>query len=125
MLIFHSRWHSFARSPSTHPAANCFAERRAAERRGLAAFGVKHDGHRLLATVSGDGLKLISRNGHDRTALFRAPFDKLAADGLAPLVLDGEIAMPDERGVTHIDLSTQAMRQCCPERLRPPPPRRP
>jgi bifunctional non-homologous end joining protein LigD len=36
---------------------------------------------------------------------------------LPPLVLDGEIAVPDERGVTHIDLLTQAMRQCRPERL--------
>ena len=76
---------------------------------------VKHDGHRLLAIVNGDDLKLISRNGHDRTHLFREPFRGLAA--LAPLVLDGEIAVPDERGVTHIDLLTQAMRQCRPERL--------
>jgi bifunctional non-homologous end joining protein LigD len=59
---------------------------------------VKHDGHRLLAIVSGDDLKLISRNGHDRTHLFRAPFDKPAAAGLPPLVLDGEIAVPDEHG---------------------------
>jgi bifunctional non-homologous end joining protein LigD len=51
---------------------------------------VKHDGHRLMA---------------------------IAAAGLPPLVLDGEIAVPDERGVTHIDLLTQAMRQCQPERL--------
>jgi bifunctional non-homologous end joining protein LigD len=72
---------------------------------------VKHDGHRLLAIVSGGDLKLISRNGHDRTALFREPFDKLAAAGLPALVLDGEIAVPDARGVTHIDLLTQAMRQ--------------
>jgi ATP-dependent DNA ligase len=33
------------------------------------------------------------------------------------MVLDGEIAVPDERGVTHIDLLTQAMRQCRPARL--------
>jgi hypothetical protein len=36
---------------------------------------------------------------------------------LPPLVLDGEIAVPDERGVTHIDLLTQAMRQHRPDRL--------
>jgi bifunctional non-homologous end joining protein LigD len=78
---------------------------------------IKHDGHRLLAIVAGDDVKLISRYGHDRTALFRAPFDKLAAAGLPPLFLDGEIAVPDDRGVTHIDLLTQAMRQRRPERL--------
>jgi ATP-dependent DNA ligase len=42
---------------------------------------MKHDGHRLLAIVAGSELRLISRNGHDRTPLFRAPFDKLAAAG--------------------------------------------
>jgi hypothetical protein len=78
---------------------------------------IKHDGHRLLATISGDGLKLVSRNGHDRAALFREPFDKLATAGLPALVLDGEIAVPDKRGVTLIHARTQAMRQCRPERL--------
>jgi hypothetical protein len=66
--------------------------------------------------VSAGEVKLISRNGHDRTGLFRAPFDKLVAAGLPPLIIDGEIAVPDKRGVTHIDLLTQAMRQCRPER---------
>jgi bifunctional non-homologous end joining protein LigD len=78
---------------------------------------VKHDGHRLLAIVAANDVKLISRNGHDHTALFRAPFEELAAAGLPPLILDGEIAVPDERGVTHIDLLTQAMRQRRPEQL--------
>lgn len=35
-------------------------------------------------------LKLISRNGHDRTPLFHLLLDKLAAAGLPPLVLDGD-----------------------------------
>ena len=29
---------------------------------------VKHDGHRLVAIVSGERLKLVSRNGYDQTA---------------------------------------------------------
>jgi bifunctional non-homologous end joining protein LigD len=78
---------------------------------------VKHDGHRLLAIVASDGLRLISRNGHDRTQLFRAPFDKLLAAGLPAMVLDGEIAVPDERGVTHIDALTGALRLRRPESL--------
>jgi bifunctional non-homologous end joining protein LigD len=65
---------------------------------------IKHDGHRLVAMIPDRGqLRLISRNGHDRTPLFRGPFRKLALSG-RPIVLDGEIAVPDERGVTHIDL---------------------
>ena len=39
---------------------------------------IKHDGHRLVAIVAGDGLKLLSRNGRDRTALFREPFQPLS-----------------------------------------------
>jgi hypothetical protein len=29
----------------------------------------------------------------------------------------GEVAVPDEHGVTHIDLLTQVLRECHPERL--------
>jgi len=64
---------------------------------------IKHDGHRMLAIVAGDTLKLLRRNGRDRTALVREPFRPLAGADLLPMVLDGEIAVPDERGVTHID----------------------
>ena len=46
--------------------------------------------HRLIAIVAGGELQLISPNGHDRVAMFRAPFDKLVDAGLPPMVLDGE-----------------------------------
>ena len=60
---------------------------------------IKHDGHRLVAIVSSRGqLRLLSRNGHDGTPLFRSPFRKLASCS-RPRVLDGEIAAPDERGI--------------------------
>lgn len=78
---------------------------------------IKHDGHRLLAIIAGGEIKLLSRNGHDRAALFREPFRILADAGLPAMVLDGEIAVPDERGVTHIDALTETMRQRRPERL--------
>jgi bifunctional non-homologous end joining protein LigD len=48
---------------------------------------IKHDGHRLAAIVTGDSLKLLSRNGRDRTALFREPFLDLIEAGLPPMVL--------------------------------------
>ena len=64
---------------------------------------VKYDGHRIVAVLDGrGGLKLISRNGYDRTPLFRAPFSDLLSCR-REIVLDGEIAVPDEGGVTHID----------------------
>jgi bifunctional non-homologous end joining protein LigD len=76
---------------------------------------IKHDGHRLVATLAGERLNLISRNGHDRTALFGEPFRPLAEAGLPPMVLDGEIAVPDERGVTHIDALNEAVSAGRPE----------
>jgi bifunctional non-homologous end joining protein LigD len=65
---------------------------------------IKHDGHRLVAIIPGDGqLILRSRNGYDRTRVFREPFRRLIEVKLPPMVLDGEIAVPDDRGVTHLD----------------------
>ena len=78
---------------------------------------VKHDGHRLVAIVAGGTVRLLSRNAHDRTELFREPFRALAAAGLPALVLDGEIAVPDERGVTHIDALNAALAERRPERF--------
>jgi ATP dependent DNA ligase-like protein len=67
--------------------------------------------------VAGDTLKLLSRNGRDRTALFREPFRPLAGADLPPMVLDGEITVPDERGVTHIDALSEAISAGRSERL--------
>jgi len=55
---------------------------------------VTYDRHARADYRLGD-LRLMSGNGHDRTALFRQPFEKLA--GLLPFVLDGEIAVPDDK----------------------------
>jgi bifunctional non-homologous end joining protein LigD len=77
---------------------------------------IKYDGHRLIAIAQSGELKLISRNGYDRTPLFSGPFRKLAASGRR-IVLDAEIAVPDERGVTHIDSLSDALAGRQPERL--------
>jgi bifunctional non-homologous end joining protein LigD len=64
---------------------------------------IKHDGHRLIAILpGGHQLRLLSRNGYDRTPQFREPFRPLIETRLPPMVLDGEIAVPDDRGVTHL-----------------------
>jgi hypothetical protein len=78
---------------------------------------IKHDGHRLVAIVADGAVKLLSRNARDRTELFAEPFRALAAAGLPAMVLDGEIAVPDDNGVTHIDGLTEALRQRRNERL--------
>jgi len=58
----------------------------------------------LTATVG----QAAESKGLDHTRLFSAPFGELAATRRA-IVLDGEIAVPDERGVTHIDAVNDAM----------------
>jgi bifunctional non-homologous end joining protein LigD len=79
---------------------------------------IKHDGHRLVAIIPGDGqLILRSRNGYDRTRVFREPFRRLIEVKLPPMVLDGEIAVPDDRGVTHLDALSDAISEGQPDRL--------
>jgi bifunctional non-homologous end joining protein LigD len=79
---------------------------------------IKHDGHRLVAILPGDGqLTLLSRNGYDRSRVFQEPFRRLSDAGLPPMVLDGEIAVPDDRGVTHLDALSEAIAERSPERL--------
>jgi bifunctional non-homologous end joining protein LigD len=69
----------------------------------------KHDGWRLISILDGNGaVKLLSRQGLDHTRLFGTSFRELTATRRA-MVLDGEIAVPDERGVTHIDGLNDAM----------------
>jgi bifunctional non-homologous end joining protein LigD len=78
---------------------------------------VKHDGHRLVAIVADGAVRLLSRNARDRTEMFREPFCGLPAAGLPALILDGEIAVPDERGVTHLDALNTAIADRRPERF--------
>jgi bifunctional non-homologous end joining protein LigD len=70
---------------------------------------LKHDGHRLVAVLDGrGGMRLISRNGYNRTEVFQAPFERLAGLG-REMVLDGEIAVPDAQGVTQIADTQEAI----------------
>jgi bifunctional non-homologous end joining protein LigD len=74
-------------------------------------YEVKHDGHRLAVLTDGDGgLRLLSRNGYERSRHFGAAFADLARLG-RQVVLDGEITAPDERGLTHLDDLAGAMQR--------------
>jgi hypothetical protein len=71
-----------------------------------------------MAILPGNGqLMLLSRNGYDRTKRFREPFRPMLDVGLPAMVLDGEIAVPDDRGVTHLDWLSDAISEGRPERL--------
>jgi bifunctional non-homologous end joining protein LigD len=78
---------------------------------------IKHDGHRVAVITDGrGGAVLRSRNGYDVTHRFGAAIGGLAELGRA-MVLDGEIAAPDAKGVTHLDGLNEAIDGRSPERL--------
>jgi bifunctional non-homologous end joining protein LigD len=74
-------------------------------------YEIKHDGHRLAVIADGSGgVRLVSRNGFDRSRLFGSVFADLT-QLRRQIVLDGEIAAPDARGVTHLDDLLAAMQR--------------
>jgi bifunctional non-homologous end joining protein LigD len=77
-------------------------------------YEIKHDGHRLAVIADGEGgVRLLSRNGYERSRHFGAVFADLARLG-RQILLDGEITAPDERGVTHHDDLAAAMQRRLP-----------
>ena len=64
----------------------------------------------MIAYLERGRVRLETRAGNDATRCF-APIAELVARLPArSAILDGEIAVPDERGVTHIALLDQALR---------------
>jgi bifunctional non-homologous end joining protein LigD len=73
-------------------------------------FEVKQDGWRTVVFTDGrGGLRVQTKNGRDYTWQFAAPFREFAREGHA-MILDGEIVVPDEIGITRLDALHQAMR---------------
>jgi hypothetical protein len=65
---------------------------------------VKHDGHRVVAYLERGRVRLKTRAGNDATGRFAPITELLAKLPVRSAVLDGEIAVPDARGVTKLDL---------------------
>jgi bifunctional non-homologous end joining protein LigD len=68
------------------------------------AYEEKYDGDRILAYKEGERVRLLSRNGKDRTDRFpeiAAAIRALAAD---TLLLDGEVVVFDQQGVSRFQL---------------------
>lgn len=59
----------------------------------------KWDGYRLLARVDADGVRLLTRNGHDWTRPLGPLAQAVAALDTGPAWLDGEIVVLNEQGV--------------------------
>jgi len=62
----------------------------------------KYDGYRMLAFKEGERVQLISRNRKDFTRKFPEIVQGLASLKVKTLILDGEVAVFDERLVSHL-----------------------
>ena len=69
---------------------------------------IKFDGYRLLARVDGTDVKLFTRNGHDWSSKLASLHAALVLSKLPSAWYDGEIVVPDERGVPSFAALQQA-----------------
>ncbi|MFZ2028773.1 MAG: DNA ligase D [Vitreimonas sp.] len=70
---------------------------------------IKYDGYRLLASVSGDSVRLFTRNGLDWTGKFQTVADALAAMNLKDVLIDGEVAVTQANGRTDFALLQKSL----------------
>lgn len=71
-------------------------------------YEIKFDGYRMLVRSDASGVRLLTRNGHDWTAKLRPlehAFERLK---LPPGWYDGEIVVPNERGIPDFGALQQA-----------------
>ncbi|HET6361098.1 MAG TPA: DNA ligase D [Gemmatimonadota bacterium] len=61
---------------------------------------IKLDGYRILAALEGGKARLVSRNGNDWTQRFAPVANALRSIAAGSALLDGEVAVLDERGIT-------------------------
>src|SRR5579864_6195069 len=67
----------------------------------------KYDGDRILAYKEGDRVRLLSRNGKDRTDGFSRITAAIRALRPATLLLDGEVVIFDKKGISRFQLLQQ------------------
>ncbi len=61
---------------------------------------IKQDGYRIQARMDGRDTRLLTRKALDWTARFRSIADALAGLGLGSALIDGEIVVEDEKGIS-------------------------
>jgi bifunctional non-homologous end joining protein LigD len=64
---------------------------------------IKHDGYRIQARIDGRQTRLFTRKALDWTARFRGIADALAGLGLGSALIDGEIVVEDEKGISSLN----------------------
>ncbi len=78
---------------------------------------IKFDGYRTVALLSGGKAKLLTRTGIDWTERYGALADAFPAIPAKEAILDGEIVVIDENGVSHFADLQQALSDHAGERL--------
>jgi bifunctional non-homologous end joining protein LigD len=71
-------------------------------------FEEKYDGDRILAYKEGDRVRLLSRNGRDRTDRFPGIAAVIGTLHPKTLLLDGEVVVFDQKGVSRFQLLQQS-----------------
>jgi bifunctional non-homologous end joining protein LigD len=64
---------------------------------------IKHDGYRIQARIDGDETTLLTRKALDWTARFRSIADALGELGVGSALIDGEIVVEDEKGISGLN----------------------
>ncbi|SRR5579871_532106 len=64
---------------------------------------IKHDGYRIQARLDGSKARLLTRKALDWTTRFRRIADAVLSLGLGSALIDGEIVVEDEKGLTGLN----------------------
>lgn len=78
---------------------------------------IKHDGYRAQAHLIGGKVTIFTCNGYDWTNRFRVIAESMAHLPARELVLDGELVVTDDRGVSDFHLLQDDLARKFPERL--------
>src|SRR5262249_25505486 len=79
---------------------------------------IKHDGYRVQARIDGGKAQLLTRKALNWTARFSGIADALAGLGLGSALIDGEIVVEDENGITSLNNLQADLKSGRRERLR-------
>jgi ATP dependent DNA ligase domain len=82
-----------------HQTGNPYSSSRAADRR-RRIHEIKHDGYRTLIVIDRCEVRAFTRNGNDWTGAFRRVVEACARLACETAMIDGEMVVQDERGLT-------------------------
>lgn len=73
------------------------------------SYEIKWDGYRIAVHASSDGVRVLTRGGHDWTHRFPAIEEAARALGPASFILDGEAVMLDDEGRSDFNLLQRSL----------------